>query len=209
MGAAVAAATVAVGLAASAGCGQPKYHYVKSSSERTFVRVPRDWALFDEDQLLTSSDESPEAKAQLKRLSWSVAFDAAPRPSPDHILSVSDHPTGLVLVRTLLPEQRDRFSLSDLRSVLLNFDPLDSQQEGDVEVLDTRDVERPGGLHGNELVLNLRTPDGKVVKWRQIALVDAALRKIHVLAISCEADCYDGNEKVIDRIVSSWKVKER
>jgi hypothetical protein len=200
------AATSFLGVAA---CGSPKYHYVKSTTERTFVRVPRDWTLFDEDQLLTSSDESAEGRAELKRLTWRVAFDAAPRPSADHILSVSDHPTGLVLVHNLLPEQRDRFSLSDLRSVLLRFDPLEDQQDLDVEVLASREVERPGGLHGNELLLNLRTADGKVLKWRQIALVDAALRKIHVLAISCEADCYDGNERVINQVIASWKVKER
>ena len=203
--AAVAAvATLVIGL----GCGSPKYHYVKSSTERTYVRVPHDWTLFDEDQLVTSLDESQEAKDQYKRLTWSVAFDAAPRPSPDHILSVSKHPTGLVQVRTLLPEQRDRFSLADLRSVLLNFDPLGDEQQADVEVLESKDIES-GGLHGNELLVNIKTPEGKTVKWRQVALVDSGMRKYHVLAISCDAECYAANEKVIDQVVSSWKVKER
>ena len=202
--------TAAAGtLMAGASCGSPKYHYVKSSADRTYVRVPHDWALFDEDQLVTTPEESPEAKEQFKRLTWSVAFDAAPRPDPDHILSVSDHPTGLVQVRTLLPEQRDRVSLADLRSVLLNFDPLGQEQEDAVEVLDAKDIEQPGGLHGNELLLNIKTPDGKLVKWRQVALVDSGMRKFHVLAIRCDADCYGANEKVIDQIVSSWKVKER
>ena len=47
------------------------------------------------------------------------------------------------------------------------------------------------------------------MKWRQIALVDSAVRKVHVLAISCEDDCYAANEKVIDQVISSWQVKER
>ncbi len=192
-------------------CGSPKYHYVKSSADRTYVRVPHDWTLFDEDELVTRLDESPEAKEQYKRLTWSVAFDAAPRPSLDNVLSLSlsDHPVGLVQVRTLLPEQRDQFSLSMLRSVLLDFDPLASDQQADVEVLETRDVERPGGLHGNELLINIKDPGGgKVLKWRQIALVDSGVRKVHVLAIRCDADCYSRNEKVIDQVVSSWTVKE-
>lgn len=202
---------VAVVLLVAVGCGSPKYHYVKSSSDRTYLRVPQDWTLFDEDQLASGLDESPEAKEQYKRLTWSVAFDAAPKPSLDHVLSLSlsDHPVGLVQVRTLLPEQRDQFSLSSLRAVLLDFDPLGSDQQADVEVVDSRDVERPGGLHGNELLINIKNPGGQVLKWRQIALVDSGVRKVHVLALSCEADCYAKNRKVIDQVVSSWKVKER
>lgn len=193
-----------------ASCGAPRYHYVKSTSNRTFVRVPSEWAIFDEDDLLRSSDESPEAKEQFKKLTWSVAFDASPKPSLDHILTVSDHPTGLAQVRTLLPAQRDTFSLSDLRSILLRFDPLsqESQVAGEVEVIESREIERDG-LNGNELLLNIKTSDGELVKWRQIALVNGKLSKVHVLAVSCEASCYTENEKVIDGIVDSWKVKER
>ena len=200
---------LAAGLALGA-CGSPDYHYVKSTTERTFMRVPADWTLFDEDDLLKSSDESPEAKEQFKQLTWSVAFDASPKPSLDHILTVSDHPTGLTQVRTLLPAQRDTFSLSDLRSVLLRFDPLseEAQQAGEVEVLESKEVQREGGLHGSELLLNLKTPEGDLVKWRQIALMDAAVSKVHVLAVSCDADCYVANEKVIDTIIDSWRVKE-
>ncbi len=197
-------------LVAAVACGSPKYHYVKSSAERTYVRVPHDWTLFDEDQLASGLTESPEAKEQYKRLTWSVAFDAAPKPSLDHVLSLSlsDHPVGLVQVRTLLPEQRDQFSLASLRSLLLDFDPLGSDHQADVEVVASRDVERRG-LHGNELVINIKNPGGEVLKWRQIALVDSGVRKVHVLAISCDAECYVRNQKVIDQVVSSWKVKER
>ena len=204
-----ALALVAAGAVALAACGSPRYHYVKSTSDNTFMRVPRDWTIYDEDQLLQSSEESPESKEQFKQLSWSVAFDASPKPSLDHILTVSDHPTGLAQVRRLLPGQRDTFSLSDLRSVLLRFDPLsnEAQLEGEVEVLESRDVQR-GGLNGSELLLNLKTEDGALVKWRQIALIDSAVSKVHVLALSCDAECYEANESVIESIIDSWKVTE-
>jgi hypothetical protein len=193
-----------------AACGGARYHYVKSSSNQTYMRVPSKWTLYDEDELLDNSEQSDEAKQQFKRLSWSVAFDASPRPSLDHLLSGSDHPTGLVQVRTLLPSERDSFSLADLRSLLLPVDPLsdEAQLSGDVEVLETNDVTRDG-MHGSEMLLNLKTPEGDLVKWRQIAVVDSAVKKVHVLAVSCDAECYTANEDVITKVIDSWKVKER
>lgn len=206
---AVLAVAVAGGVLLAA-CGGPSYHYVKSSSNQTYMRVPSKWTLYDEDELLDNSEQSDEAKQQFKRLSWSVAFDASPRPSLDHLLSGSDHPTGLVQVRTLLPSERDSFSLADLRSLLLPVDPLsdEAQVSGDVEVLETSDVTRDG-MHGSEMLLNLKTPEGDLVKWRQIAVVDSAVKKVHVLAVSCDAECYTANEDVITKVIDSWKVKER
>ena len=200
---------VAAACLALVACGSSRYHYVKSTADHTFMRVPSKWTLYDEDQLLASSDDSPELKEQFKDLTWSVAFDASPKPSLDHILTVSDHPTGLAQVRTLLPAQRDAFSLSDLRSLLLRFDPLseEAQLEGDVEVLASREVQRDG-LNGSELLLNLRTEEGELVKWRQVALLDSTVSKVHVLAVSCDAECYEANEPVIDTVIDSWKVKE-
>ncbi len=174
------------------------------------MRVPHDWALFDEEEITKGLDQSREAKEAYNRLTWSVGFDAAPRPSLDNVLSPkANHPTGLVQVRTLSPEERDGFSLASLRSLLLEFDPLGESGTSGVEVLGSRDVNRPGGLHGNEFVVNLRTTEGTRLKWRQIALVDSDVRKVHVLAISCEDNCYTANEKVIDQVISSWQVKER
>ena len=194
-----------------AACGSPKYHYLKSTADRTFVRVPSKWTIFDEDDLLDTSDKSDEAKDEFKGRSWSVAFDASPKPSIDHILGKSGHPSGLVQVRTLSESERDAFSLADLRSLLLPWDPLSAepQDAGQVEVLDAKEVRRDGGLHGSELLLNLKGTDGTPLKWRQIALTDATVSKVHVLVISCDDACYTANEGVIDNIIDSWKVKER
>lgn len=201
---------MAVLVLVAGGCGAPEYHYVKNTEDQTFVRVPQQWTLFDEDELLRNSELSPELKDRIKELTWQVGFDAAPDPNPAHVWSATRHPWGLVQVRELQPEERDRFSLSNLRAVLLDFDPLaeESQAEGGVEVVASRDIEQ-SGLHGNELLINLRLRDGELVKWRQVALIDSRLRKVHVLAISCDSICYNANEKVIDQVVASWKVQER
>jgi len=195
----------------SAACGAPRYHYLKSTTDHTFVRVPSSWTIFDEDDLLKTSDKSDEAKNAFKGRSWSVAFDASPKPSIGHILGKSGHPSGLVQVRTLSESERDAFSLADLRSLLLPWDPLSAepQDAGQVEVLNAKEVRRPGGLHGSELLLNLKGTGGSQLKWHQIALTDAAVRKVHVLVISCDDACYTANEGVIKTIIDSWKVTER
>ena len=36
-------------------CGGSGYHYVKSSEDRTFFKVPDDWELYDNDALLDAS----------------------------------------------------------------------------------------------------------------------------------------------------------
>lgn len=205
------APVVAACALALAACGGPNYTYVKSSADQTFMRVPAQWTLFDEDDLLADVDDSAEAKARFKKLTWSVGFDAAPKPSIDHILSPARHPSGLVRVRTLQPDQRDTFKLADLRSLLLPFDPLsdEAQTSGQVEVLDVKELRQGDGFHGSELLLNLRFSDGAVMKWRQVALMDAAVRKVHILAISCDQKCFEANEGAIDRVIDSWKVKER
>ena len=193
-----------------ASCGGSQYRYVKNTSQGTYFRVPEGWKLFDEDQILTNSEDSKEAKASFKELSWSVGFDASPQPSVTNVLSAASHPTGVVQVRTLTPAQRDTFSQSSLRSLLLPFDPLSEEaaQTGDVEVLGSREVDQDG-LHGSEFLLNLKTKEGGMIKWRQIALVDSRVSAAHVLAITCDVECYEANEGEIEKIVASWKVKER
>ncbi|HUP71189.1 MAG TPA: hypothetical protein VM142_15455 [Acidimicrobiales bacterium] len=205
----IAASAMAAALALAA-CGSSDYRYVKNSSQGTFFRVPNDWKIFDENQVLQNSDDSEEAKASFKEASWSVGFDASPKPSVKNVLSAGNHPTGLVQVRSLTPTERDTFSQSSLRALLLPFDPLSAEaaQTGDVEILGTREVDRDG-LHGSEFLLNLRTKEGGMIKWRQIALVDRRVSRAHVLAITCNLDCYQEHEGVIEKVMSSWTVKER
>ncbi|HET7487081.1 MAG TPA: hypothetical protein VFJ85_04075 [Acidimicrobiales bacterium] len=195
-----------------AACGSPNYHYLSSRSDSNWVRVPADWKLYDEDVLLTLSDDSTEQKAETKRLTWSWAFDADPKPSLKHVLGVValNHPWGIVQARTLKPDQRDTMSLAGLRSIFLGFDPLSDEalKSGEVEVVQGHQIIGPGKLHGMELLLNLKT-DAGWVKWRQVALADGILDKVHVLAISCSDKCYFENKAQIDKIVASWKVKER
>ena len=48
-------AGVVVGALALGGCAAPKFRYVHSSDRTTYLKVPRDWAVFDEQDLLELS----------------------------------------------------------------------------------------------------------------------------------------------------------
>lgn len=210
-----AALAAAVGLGACAGSG---FQYVKSSEANAYFKVPEDWELYDEDAILEreAGELSPEQLEVSKQSQWLTAFDADPQPSLDHLFArltePTDHPVGVAHVRALAPDERDALSLAALRSQSFGgTDPVAVAEQGDerVEVLRNEDVVRPGGLHGNHLVVSLRLEDGPPVTVNQTALVDDATRLLYLFRVTCESQCYAQNEKLIDDIVESWTVKER
>jgi len=47
------------------GCGSSGFHYVKSSNYHTYFKVPENWKLFSQDDVLAATkDLTPEAAAQ-------------------------------------------------------------------------------------------------------------------------------------------------
>ena len=195
-------------------CGESKYRYIASSEAKTYLRVPNDWRVFDEDEVLGSDpDLSPQqARAQRAR-QWVVAFDSAPKPALDHIDVPGEHPAGLARVLVLDDEAKDNVSLKLLRAQVFNgTDPVEAELTGDpnVEVLSNEDVTRPGGLRGTHLVVNLRGATGQeYVTTNYLALVDNETRMLYLLFIGCRASCYEAHEGEIERIVDSWTVRDR
>ena len=205
----VAAATSAALTAALLAACSSGYRYVKSSSARTYFKVPSAWKLYNEDTIFRaqSKDVSPEQAAASKSSQWIVAFDGAPRPLLAHVLSErSSSPMGFARVRTLSPDERDTFSLASLRNEVNALD--DMSATGDVEPLLSKEITRPGGLHGTRLIDNVRQ-NGVWVTFDQTALVDSGTHTLYLLLVGCEAHCYLAHRKVIDQVVDSWTVKAR
>jgi hypothetical protein len=214
MRARAAAAVLGAVMLLLAACGDSQYRYISSSEAKTYLRVPSDWTVFDEDQVLGApKDLSPQAARAVRARQWVVAFDSSPKPNLDHIEIPGEHPAGLARVVVLDDEAKDNVSLKLLRAQVFDgTDPVEAELAGDpnVEVLSNTDVTRPGGLRGTHLVVNLRGATGQeYVTTNYLALVDNETRTLYLLYIGCRASCYEQHQAEIDRIVDSWTVRDR
>jgi hypothetical protein len=204
----VLAASVVAAALVLAACGGSGYHYVKSSEDRTFFKVPDDWELYDNDTLLdaASSDLSEEELDEVRATQWAAVFDAHPSPALAHLANKApNYPVGRAIVQDLSPESADGISLMTLRNVFYDVDTKIEKDTG--RVISYEPVERNGGFHGSHLVVQLSTAKGDMVV-NQIALLDQGTTKVYALAIACSVKCYDENESRIEQVMDSWTVEE-
>ena len=182
---------------------------MKDSTSTAFFKLPTSWALFDEDQILSSDlvSLSPQSQQSVAQALWMVAFDANGAPSLTHVLSPgAQQPAGFAQVRPLGSQERDTFSLSTIRNALFNVDGTSGTGSG-VEVISTSDVVLTGGFHGLRVEYNV--PEGTdYLTIDQIGVVDPQTSTLYLFAIGCEAHCYIDNQDAIDQIANSWTVKE-
>ena len=141
-------------LAACAGSG---YHYVKSSENKTYFKVPDSWKLYDQESVLDAlkGSLSEDEIEQRRDTMWTTVFDANPAPTLNHLGSNRpDYPLGQAVVRPLSPEAADAASLQSLRNIFFNID--DALDAGTAHVSAYDLVELPGGFHGSHLVATRR-----------------------------------------------------
>lgn len=200
----LAAAVLGVaGLAACAGSG---FRYVKSAETETYFKVPEGWKVFQRDEVLGQSAEQSSDDPGLRYL---AIFDADPVPSLDHDLQTAEHPFGLVRVRALDVEQRDKFSRSELRNEIVPIDDILDQRIGEVELIEEPEsIVKPKGLAGTRLVYRVQTSTGSFTV-HQIGLVDPDHRNVYFFIAGCETSCYERNRRMITEVAESWTIKER
>lgn len=197
-------ALASVVLPACAGSG---FQYIKSSGAGTYFKVPKEWKVYDRQQVLDSVDVQPDV-AKDPGLKFLAIFDADPKPSLDHELQTAVHPFGLVRVRELDLNERDAFSRADLRNEIVPIDDILDQQLGDVELVSQpKSIVRPKGLAGTRLVYRIKTTTGSFTV-DQTGLVDPDHRQVYFFIAGCESRCYDQNRRTITEIADSWTIKE-
>ena len=192
-------------LAACAGTG---YHYVKNTNDKTYFKVPDDWKLYDQNSVLDAlkGSLSKDEIAQRRDTMWTTVFDASPAPTLNHLGSNRPgYPLGQAVVRPLSPDAADGASLKSLRNIFFSID--DALDAGNAHVSAYDLVELPGGFHGSHLVARVDSKTGSIT-FNQIALFDQATTKVYAISIYCSTDCYDKYESKIDKVISSWTVKE-
>lgn len=204
----VAAGALAAASLLLSACAGSDYRYVKTSSEGAYFKVPKDWKVYDRDDIVEASGNrlSP---SQQDTLRFMVAFDADPKPSLEHDLQTATRPFGLARVRELAPDERQQFSLVALRNEIVPIDQILEEEAGDIELLrDPKDITTKEGFSGTRLVYRVTTRDGSFTV-DQTGLTDAETRRVFFFIIGCESDCYDQHKRTITEIADSWTVKER
>ena len=203
------AALALAGLAVA--CGAPQYQYIANRDRGMFFRVPNDWHVFDAEDVLEQSAEDGEvvdveaAAAQ----QWAVVFDADPQPSLDHAsIQALEHPIGLARIRELAPDERDAFSLQSLRNELVPLDEIATQDEDAVTARDFEEVLLEDGQQGIRFTFDLRTAQDEVVRYEQLAFVDAATRYVYLMAVGCSRACFEERVDEIRQITDSWTLRE-
>ncbi|MFP5318967.1 MAG: hypothetical protein ACLGI2_11830 [Acidimicrobiia bacterium] len=205
---AAAGAVAAAGALLLSACAGSDYQYVKNSSEGAYFKVPKDWKVYDKDDIVEASG-SRLSPSQEDTLRFMVAFDGDPRPSLEHDLQTATRPFGLARVRQLAPDERQQFSLIALRNEIVPIDQILEEDAGEIELLqEPKDIVTSEGFAGTRLVYRVTTTDGSFTV-DQTGLTDAQTRRVYFFIIGCESKCYDQNKRTITEIADSWTVKER
>ncbi|HEX2090243.1 MAG TPA: hypothetical protein VHI54_10010 [Actinomycetota bacterium] len=196
-------------VASIAACDSP-YTYIENTEANTFFKVPKDWRLFDENDIFSSniSSLSPQQEAATRRAIWLVAFDANPRPSVRNLLQSTRYPNGIARVSSLSDEARDVFSFQALRNLIFPIDETLGQDPQAVEILQIQDLVMKEGFRGSRIIFNIRRGEN-FLTVNQTGLVDLDTRSLYLLVVGCEANCYVQNQKTIEEIVKSWTVTEQ
>jgi hypothetical protein len=188
-------------------CGGTNYHFVSSTSTQTFVKVPSEWHVFSQSQILAHLDASDPTPKPRRQAPFFVIFDGDPAPSLNHDPSSAHYPFGLVRVRHLAPDEQDSYSLASLRNEVLNVDQLQQANASAVIAVQPPKLLTHSNLRGTRLEFAVRLPDGSNFTFDQVGFVDSPTRTVWLLFIGCATNCYRTNAATIHRVADSWIVK--
>jgi hypothetical protein len=200
---------VLAGAVLVAGCAGSGFNYVKSSSDRTYFKVPDKWTLYDEGDIVDQlgGDLTEEQKESEIDGAWQVAFDAHPNPSLRHFTNTElQHPFGFATVRPLDFDAADNTSLKSMRNYFVDIDT--ARENDNAEILEYEDLSFDGGFRGIHMVANLSGENG-VTTIDQTILVDQDTSKVYTLFLRCSSSCYERNQDDIKKVVDSWTVREK
>lgn len=220
---------VLTAVAAMAACGGSNYRYVSNRDAGAFFKVPDEWDLYDEADVLRAEDDEA-TREELEAASdsqWFRGFDSADDPELANVYDLdAGEPRGFAVVRDLTAQERDVVNLSALRQIGFpvpdpatgqRVDPLAfflENRDGFVEVLEYDDDNTLGelslaeGHRGIRLRTRVELPDREPVIFEQVTVVDADTTRLYRFTVGCAEDCWDDNEDVIREIADSWTLEE-
>jgi hypothetical protein len=202
-------AVVAVSAVVLSACGTG-FSYVKSSSTRTYFKVPERWKLYSRDDIINTQGASALPKTFKDQYPFFVVFDGSPNPSIRHDLATATSPFGLARVRRLSVSEHDTFSLASLRNEVIKVDDLLQQPNVSVELVSQpKAIQLTHGVHGTRLIYTVRPTDSEAFTVEQIGMVDPSARQVWFLIIGCQVKCFSDHRRAIDNVADSWTIREK
>jgi hypothetical protein len=198
-----------IGASVLSTCTGTKYNYVASTSTGTFFKVPGNWRVYRQQQILAHENAIDPAAASRPNFPFFVILDGDPAPSLDHDVTVANFPFGLARVRHLSVDEHDNFSLASLRNEVVNVDQLAASNANAVNVVRPTKLLVHGGLRGSQLEFTVHASATNSFTVDQVGFVDAPTRTVWLLIIGCSTACYKANAASIHRIVDSWTVRAK
>jgi hypothetical protein len=197
-----------------AGCGAPEYTYVKNSADHLYVKIPASWHSIDQDDLDDAIGIDPAESAESNGL-WLQGYDSADTPSALHLFGASaPAPAALVSVKQVPETSRGGLSLDGLRDLFFPVSPAARQQSQNSQLtgfgLMTDDVLTPGdGLRGVHTVFRYTLGGGPPQMMDQTAYLNDDASKVYVLLVRCSTTCYKDRHGEIEKVVSSFTIREK
>jgi hypothetical protein len=208
------AGLVLLAAALLAGCGAPRYTYVKNSADHMYVKIPASWHSIDQKDLDNAIGLDPAEDASSRGL-WLQGYDAADTPSALHLFgSSAPEPAVLVSVQQVPQASRGGLSLDGLRDFFFPVSPTARQNNQNPQLtgfgLLADDVLTPGdGVRGVHTVFRYRLGGGPPQMMDQTGYLNDDASKLYLLLVRCSNTCYKDRHGEIENVVSSFTIREK
>ena len=208
------AGLVLLAAALLAGCGAPRYTYVKNSADHMYVKIPASWHSIDQKDLDNAIGLDPAEDASSRGL-WLQGYDAADTPSALHLFGASaPEPAVLVSVQQVPQASRGGLSLDGLRDFFFPVSPTARQNNQNPQLtgfgLMADDVLTPGdGVRGVHTVFRYRLGGGPPQMMDQTGYLNDDASKVYLLLVRCSTTCYKDRHGEIENVVSSFTIREK
>jgi hypothetical protein len=196
--------------AVAAGCGRSGHQFIENEDLGVFAKLPDGWAVFDEEDLLASTDDEV-TDLELERVSsrlWFRGFHSGDDPAAEDVFDLTaSEPRGFVQIRQLSTSEREQVNLTAMRG----FDPSSppsSETGTSVEVISDEPAEFDGGYHGVHTVFAMTEGD-EVALVDQTALLNSTNSTLYMFVVGCDEQCFlETYKDDINEIVDSWTIQE-
>lgn len=190
------------------GCSPLDTQYLSDENSGALVGIPAGWNTYDGEQVLGEAarrigqglGKSDTAVAT----KWMIGFDGSKDPAISNLLSPNaETPTGMVRARWL--KQQEDLSINalfgqgeDMGLVRSDGGIVSRVANGKVTV---------SGAQGIDVTVTRSYPEGTVLMYRQVTVVDLLRNQMVSLFVGCSKACWQANSVRIEEILETFTVR--